>query len=557
MEYVQSDAYQIKMKRMKLQKYLKEIEERQKRARVRNQALLKEFDEFEAHLKTSNLEMSQKMEAWYERELKRASSLQEGGSSAAGDEEGAAEEQVPWAGRPLVVSTRAAVSPTGALGTLQKRLQPTESRSAPGLSLCSPSLERLGPHSRSAGLESAASAGGAASCRGLAAGEEGSKQPISSASDPKPAAPEEERPRGSVPGPKPLLSTRWPCEEASGEGSAEPPVPTSTEEVTLRGAASPAAGGERGRAACAAQGPPLHPQTLPSASSVPHSFCPGAGSLKDDDLEAREAAVLHQLRALFPGALNGCLPPEKTLPAGRRAAPEKQTRPEQRDAAVLQTHPSSHAKHQAQLPEEVPEVLERLLLSEGARDSQAAPEERTDGSSVQRAEPPRSSPCGAGDGGERAAAEQAPQLARGAAEPGRAAGDNGSEAKRSQEMRLETSSSSNERSPPFPRTEIKKGTVTAIKSKGKNAVSRWLQLNILLSRSRVTVLRKRIRCSSRRAGALQSGGAWDTSDSHTQQLLSFTFSPLTRSVLGRIRRQQLRDRGRFAPTKPQPRSRRI
>ncbi|KAK2528020.1 hypothetical protein Q9966_010028 [Columba livia] len=48
---------------------------------------------------------------------------------------------------------------------------------------------------------------------------------------------------------------------------------------------------------------------------------------------------------------------------------------------------------------------------------------------------------------------------------GRAAGDNGSEAKRSQEMRLETSSSSNERSPPFPRTEIKKGTVTAIKSK--------------------------------------------------------------------------------------------
>ncbi|KAK2520230.1 Kiz [Columba guinea] len=93
MEYVQSDAYQIKMKRMKLQKYLKEIEERQKRARVRNQALLKELDEFEAHLKTSNLEMSQKMEAWYERERKRASSLEEGSSSAAGDKREAAEEQ--------------------------------------------------------------------------------------------------------------------------------------------------------------------------------------------------------------------------------------------------------------------------------------------------------------------------------------------------------------------------------------------------------------------------------------------------------------------------------
>lgn len=108
--------------------------------------------------------------------------------------------QVPRAVCPSVVSTRAAVSPAGALGTLQKPLQPTESRSAPGLSLCSPSLEWLGPHSRSADLESGASAAGAASCRDPAAGEEGSKQPISSASDPKPAAPEEERPRGSVPG---------------------------------------------------------------------------------------------------------------------------------------------------------------------------------------------------------------------------------------------------------------------------------------------------------------------------------------------------------------------
>lgn len=54
---------------MKLQKYLKEIEERQKRARVRNQALLKEFDEFEAHLKTSNLEMSQKMEVTFYKTL--------------------------------------------------------------------------------------------------------------------------------------------------------------------------------------------------------------------------------------------------------------------------------------------------------------------------------------------------------------------------------------------------------------------------------------------------------------------------------------------------------
>ncbi|XP_071661682.1 centrosomal protein kizuna isoform X2 [Patagioenas fasciata] len=458
MGYIQSDAYQIKMKRMKLEKYLKEIEERQKRARVRNQALLKEFDEFEAHLKTSSSEMNQKM-AWYEREIKRASSLREGDSSAAGGKEGAAREQVLRAGRPSVVSTRAAVSPAGASGALQRPLQPTESRSAPGLSLCSPSLGGLGPHGRSADLGSGASAEGAVSFRDPAAGEESSKQPISSASDPKPGSPEEGRLRGSVPGPKPLLSTRWPCEAASRESSAEPPIPMSTEEVIPRGPALPAAGGERGRAACAAQGPPLHPQTLPWARSAPHSFCTGAG-----DLEAREAAVLHQLRALFPGAPNGCLPPEKTLHAEGRAARERQTRPEQREAAVLQTHLSNHAKHQAQLPEEVSEMLERLLLSEGAQDGQAAPEERTDRSPAQSAEPSRSSPCGPRDGGDPAA-KQAPQLARGTAERGRGAGDNGSKAKGSQEMRLETSSSSNERSPPFPRTESRKGTVTAIKSK--------------------------------------------------------------------------------------------
>ncbi|XP_065488059.1 centrosomal protein kizuna [Caloenas nicobarica] len=516
MECIQS-AYQNKMKCMKLKKYWKEIDERQKGALVRNQTFLKEFDQFEAHLKTSSLETIQKMEAWYGREIKRALSLQEGNLSAAGDKEEAAKEQVPQVGRPSGVSTRAAVLATGALGTLQKPLQPTESRSAPDLSLCSPSLEGLGPDSRSADLESGASAEGAASCGDPAAGEEGSEQLISSASNPKPAALEEERPRGSVPGPKPLLSTWWPREEAS---SAEPSVPVSVEDVIPWGTASPAAGGERGRDVCAAQGSPLHPPSLPSASSAPDglpgtlaglvralqriedaalrspqrralyqgghagtvgtaellSFCNRDGSLKDDDLEACEAAVLHQLRALFLSALNGCLPPEKTLHAEGRAVDEKQTRLGQREAAVLQTCLSNHAlflkKHQVQLPAEVAEMFERLLLSERAQDGQAVPvlrevlpEEHGDRSSAQSAESCRGSPSIPQDGGEPAAAKQAPRLAGSAGERGWGAGDNGSKAKESQEMRLETSSSSNERSPPFPRTETRKGMVTAIKSK--------------------------------------------------------------------------------------------
>lgn len=50
---------------MKLKKYLKEIDERQKGALLRNQTFLKEFDQFEAHMKTSSSEMIQKMEVTF------------------------------------------------------------------------------------------------------------------------------------------------------------------------------------------------------------------------------------------------------------------------------------------------------------------------------------------------------------------------------------------------------------------------------------------------------------------------------------------------------------
>ncbi|KAM6208069.1 centrosomal protein kizuna [Sarcoramphus papa] len=575
MEYRKSDAYLMKLKYMKLKKYLKEIDERQKGALLRNQTFLKEFDQFEAHMKTSSSEMIQKMEAWYGREIKSALSLQEGYLSAEGDKEEEYNEQMPWVGRDAGIGTKtavprglyhpatvfmgrhtSAVSAAGGLGTRQKPPQPTESRLAPDPPSSSPSLEGLDPESRSADLESDASVEGAARRGDLAAGEEGSEQLISSASDPKPATPEEEQPQGSVPGPKPSLSNWWTCKEASWESSVELPVAASAEEVmpsppsVPQGMALPAAGWEQGRDARTAEGSPLQPpnppaaQEEPSVSSAPDghggmlaglscalqlieavvvrtsprhralyqgehvgtmgtaellSFCNRAGSLKEDDLEECEAVVLHQLRALLQSALNGCLLPEKTLDAKGRAVDEKQTRPDQqRDVDMLQTCLSNHAsflkKHQVRLTEEVAEMFESLLVSsKKAQDDQALPvlrealpEECGDRSSIQSNESSYSLPSIPNDGGEIKQAKRAPRLA-GAGEQevtsgcedeskeesvvekipitGWDSGHNSSKAKASQEMHSETSSSSNERSPPFSRAETRKGMVTAIKSK--------------------------------------------------------------------------------------------
>ncbi|NXU30835.1 KIZ protein, partial [Thalassarche chlororhynchos] len=440
MEYRKSDAYLMKLKYMKLKKYLKEIDERQKGALLRNQTFLKEFDQFEAHMKTSTSEMIQKMEAWYGREIKSVLSLQEGNLSAEGDKEEEYNEQMQQVGKQAGISTRAAVprglyhpatafmglhtsavSAAGGLGVQQKPTQPTESCLAPDLPSCSPSLEGLDPESRSADLESDASVEGAARRGDLAASEEASEQLIYSASDPEPAAPEEERPWGSVP-------------------------------------ASPADGWERGRDAHAVEGSLLQPPNPPMAqeeplvSSAPDGFCNRAGSLKEDDLEACEAVVLHQLRALLQSALNGSLLPEKTLDA----------KDQQWDVDMLQTCLSNHAlflkTHQVQLTEEVAEMFESLLVSsKKAQDSQALPVLREalpegcgDRSSIQSNESSYSLPSIPNDGGEIKQAKHAPWLAS-AGEQGWDSGDNSSKAKVSQEMHSETSSSSNERSPPLSR----------------------------------------------------------------------------------------------------------
>ncbi|NXH65512.1 KIZ protein, partial [Hydrobates tethys] len=420
MEYRKSDAYLMKLKYMKLKKYLKEIDERQKGALLRNQTFLKEFAQFEAHMKTSSSEMIQKMEAWYGSEIKSVLSLQEGNLSAEGAKEEEYNEQMPWVGRQVGISTGAAVprglyqpatvfmghhtsaaSAAGGLNVQQKPTQPTESHSAPDPPSCSPSLEGLGPESRSADLEHDASVEGAVRHGDLAASEEGSEQLISSASDPEPAAPKEEQPRGSVPD-----------------------------------------GWERGRDAHTAEGSPLQPpnppvtQEEPSVSSAPDGFCNRASSLKEDNLEACEAVVLHQLQALLQN--------------------------QQWDVDMLQTCLSNHAlflkTHQVQLTEEVAEMFESLLVSsKKAQDGQALPVLREvlpegcgDRSAIQSNESSYSLPSIPNDGGEIKQAKHAPWLA-GAGEKGWDSSDNRSKAKASQEMHLETSSSSNERSPPLSR----------------------------------------------------------------------------------------------------------
>ncbi|NXA55012.1 KIZ protein, partial [Nothocercus julius] len=152
------------------------------------------------------------------------------------------------------------------------------------------------------------------------------------------------------------------------------------------------------------------------------SFCNQAGSLKEEDLEACEAVVLHQLQRLLQSTLNGCLLPETALDARGRPIAEKQIRSEkQLDLAVLWACLSKHAlflkKHHVLLPDEVTKMFDTLLISEkklrGAQALQLSrevlPEECEDRSSVQSNESSYSLPSILKDRGEAALAEHAPR----------------------------------------------------------------------------------------------------------------------------------------------------
>ncbi|XP_053430082.1 centrosomal protein kizuna isoform X3 [Nycticebus coucang] len=72
-EYNQSDTFRVKLKYVKLKKYLKEICESEKKARIRNQEYLKRFERVQAHVGnfTTNTEKLQKLKMEYETHIKK------------------------------------------------------------------------------------------------------------------------------------------------------------------------------------------------------------------------------------------------------------------------------------------------------------------------------------------------------------------------------------------------------------------------------------------------------------------------------------------------------
>ncbi|XP_064001786.1 centrosomal protein kizuna isoform X2 [Pogoniulus pusillus] len=424
---------------------------------------------------------------------------------------------------------RSAVLAAGGLGPQQKPLQLTGDSLAPDLPSFSPAPGSLDPESRSTDSVNDASVEGAVRCGDLAVSEEVSEQLISSASNPKPATHEEEQPQGRFPGPKPHQSDQWAHKEASGDSStSDEGVMLSTPDLP-QGMTLTAASGEQDKDAHATEDflmqPPTplmgqeepfvveapdgyifrHGRTLVGPSpvlqliedaavrmSLQHrvlyqhlrtmgtaellSFCHRADSLKEDDLEACEAVVLHQLQALLQSKLNGGLLPEETLDAKGTALDEKQTRPLLLwDMDVLQTRLSHHAfflkKHQVQLSAEVAGMFDSLLASsETLQDGQALPalrevfqEEHGDRSSLQGNESSYSLPAIPNDSSKIKPAKQAPGLDSAGGKGWES--DNSSRSKGSQEMHSQTSSSSKERSPPLSRPEIRRRVETAIKSK--------------------------------------------------------------------------------------------
>ncbi|XP_036682275.1 centrosomal protein kizuna isoform X2 [Balaenoptera musculus] len=72
-EYNQSDTYRVKLKYVKLKKYLKEIRESEKKARTRNQEYLKRFERVQAHVGhfTTSSEKLQELKIEYETQIKK------------------------------------------------------------------------------------------------------------------------------------------------------------------------------------------------------------------------------------------------------------------------------------------------------------------------------------------------------------------------------------------------------------------------------------------------------------------------------------------------------
>ncbi|XP_068531263.1 centrosomal protein kizuna isoform X1 [Anas acuta] len=562
-EYRKSDAYLIKLKYMKLTKYLEEIDERQKRALLRNQAILKELNQFEAHMKTSSSELIQKME-WYGREIKSVLSLQEGSLSARGDEE-EYNKQNPWVVRPAGIHSGTAMSRglyhpatifmgrhmSAAWSMQQKASHAAESHSVPepcshrqaalssdetgrcfprvgsdmpctnkpdkqdakadvlvrekmpitsGVALAESSMrssltnltERRNPaechslspnrgsvESRTADLNSDISVEEEDVTREHLVASAEDKQPVPVAFVPEPGISEEDQ--ESIPGPQDGLKNGQPSQAVSEDSSSEPLVCAGKGMLMAAGSRTWAGGTHPAEVFSPQPSSPCAAEEEPLGSLAADGFCSQASSLKEDDLEAGEAALCHQPKALLQSLRGGHPLPGNTLCAARGAG--EQSRPDlPQDVDVLDVQDvlqaplrnpmSSVAGHCSLLTEEVEAMFENLLVSgKEVPDDQAPPLLREvlpeegcgDRSSIQSNESSYSLPSIPNDGGEIKQAKHAPQL-DGTGKQGCDIGNDSSKRKESQEMCSERSSSS-ERSGDLSRTGIRKGFVTAIKSK--------------------------------------------------------------------------------------------
>ncbi|XP_034861639.1 centrosomal protein kizuna isoform X1 [Mirounga leonina] len=148
-EYNQSDVYRVKLKYVKLKKYLKEICESEKKAHTRNQEYLKRFEHVQAHVGhfTTNTEKLQELKNEYEAQMKKMQLLskeslgtrgklededrgkvarQAGINSGTAMSSGLYQPATIFMGRQM-----SAVSSAGGFSTEQKSPQPTKNFSIP------------------------------------------------------------------------------------------------------------------------------------------------------------------------------------------------------------------------------------------------------------------------------------------------------------------------------------------------------------------------------------------------------------------------------------------
>uniref|UniRef100_A0A8C3SJR1 Centrosomal protein kizuna n=1 Tax=Chelydra serpentina TaxID=8475 RepID=A0A8C3SJR1_CHESE len=341
---------ELKINFIKLKKYLKEICERQKNAVLRNQEFLKEFDRIEAHIRTfTSSEALQKLKVQYEGEIKSMLSLQKNSIPIKGDKEDNNEQMLPVA-RQAGINTRtatsrglyhpatifmgrqmSAISSIEDFSTQQKSSQPTKS-----FSVFDPHSCRQAAQSSNMTDSYVVQTNSDIWCLnksdkidGKTYLQMGEKMPVTSTResnthDGNSNLVESKKSAQLIS----LLRERLSPENRITDLKSEC-CSSSVEEIVTK--EHFVAHEERSK-----QPIPLvsAPEQLVSGNEQPresfpapvlfYSFCNQTGNLKEEDLEACEAVVLHQLQGLLQNTLNGCLLPEKTLNDRGRSTDEKQ-----------------------------------------------------------------------------------------------------------------------------------------------------------------------------------------------------------------------------------------